>query len=65
MTHHKENPHNNEWYGDRKDDAEAYPNGVVHFIIMHENKRTQTKTNNNKDYTANIFPFPCNDKKCD
>ncbi|WP_299217325.1 hypothetical protein [uncultured Aquimarina sp.] len=52
MTHDKENSYNNEWNSDGQNDTEANPNGVVHFIIMHKNKWTQSKTNNNKDYTA-------------
>ena len=63
ITHNKKNPNNNEWNSDGQDDTEAHPNGVVHFIIMHKNKRAQSKTNYYKDYTTNIFPFPCNDKK--
>lgn len=63
MTHNKKNAHNNERNSDGQDDTETHPNRVVHFIIMKKNKRAQSKTNNSKDYAANIFPFPCNDKK--
>jgi len=60
MTYHKKNPNNSEWNSDRQNHTEAHPNGAVHLIVMHKNKWAQSKTDNNKDYTANIFPFPGN-----
>ena len=62
MTYNKKNSHNNEWNGDGKNDSEAHPNGLVHFVIMYKNKWAQSKTYYRKDYTANKFPFPCNDE---
>ena len=63
MTHNKKNPHNSERNGDGQNDPKAHPNGVIHFIIHHKNKGAQSNTNYRKDYTSDIFPFPCNNKK--
>ncbi len=62
MTDNKKNSHNNEWNGDHQYDTEAHPNGVVHSIIMHKNNWAKPKANYHEDNTANIFPFPRNNK---
>ena len=63
MTHNKKNPYNNEWNSDGQDDTEAHPNRVIPIIVHYKDKGTQYKTNYCKNDTANIFPFPCNNKK--
>jgi len=63
MTHNKKNTHNDEWDSNHQDDAEAHPNGVVHFIIYHKYQRAQAKTYYRKNDTTNKFPFPGNDKE--
>ena len=65
MTHNKEYTHNNERKSNEQDDAEAHPNGMVHFVIMNKDKGAKYESDKYENDTSNKFQFPgYNQKGC-
>jgi len=62
MTYYKKNTHSNEWNRNQQDDAQAYPDGVVRFVIHHKDQWACTETYCGENDASDKFPFPGDDQ---
>ena len=60
MTHHEQDPYYYKRYGDEEDDLQAYPDGLVHAVVVHVDYRGEYDPDNCEDQPPYELPFPGN-----